>query len=143
VSTFIQKLVIIDPTTGMLHTSPSSHWNKLTAPFVAKKRALGCDQWGRHPTTELDSLIQPLADWFDKVSPGDLTYPPWSTRRHVERALLQTVLSDSLQKEFAMLFDGKSFEELDALARSFHFDECMQREGLNKIMSGHAKIVSS
>jgi hypothetical protein len=56
----------------------------------------------------------------------------------VDRNLLHTYLSESLQAEFARLFAGKGFEELDELAKSFHFDQCLQRDGLNKIMSAHA-----
>jgi hypothetical protein len=36
--------------------------------------------------------------------------------------------------EYAELFRNKSFEELEVLAKSFHFGQCVQRETLNKIM---------
>lgn len=127
---------------GMVHTSPDSKWNKLIQPFLEKKKALQLDMWGKYPSPETEALINPLAAWIDKVSPGGLTYPTtWDTKRHVERAVLQTLLSDSLQGEFAELFRGKSMQELEELARSFHFEECVQREGLNQIMSEHAKLV--
>lgn len=31
-------------------------------------------------------------------------------------------------------------KELDEAARSFRFDECLQREGLNKVLSEHAEL---
>ncbi len=61
----------------------------------------------------------------------------------MSRAVLETFLADSLQMEFAELFRGKSEEELDELARSFHFDNCLQRGPLNKVLSEHANIVGS
>jgi hypothetical protein len=64
----------------------------------------------------------------------------WGTLRHLDRAVWHTLLADSLQMEFAELFRGKSMGELDELARSFHFDQCIQRETLNKMMSDKARI---
>jgi hypothetical protein len=86
--------------------------------------------------------MNPLVEWVDKVSPtAKDQYPTsWNTQKHLDRAILQTFLSDSLQMEFAELFRDKSFDELEKLARSFHFDQCIQREGLNRIMSDHATV---
>ena len=59
------------------------------------------------------------------------------------RATLQTFVSQAFELEFANLFRDMSFEELDEAAKSFRFDKCLQREGLNKIMSEHAEISKS
>jgi hypothetical protein len=127
---------------GMVHTNPDSKWNTLIQPFLEKKKRLQLDSWGKYPSEEVEAIINPLIEWIDKVSPSaGKQYPTsWNTGKHVDRAVLQTFLSDSLQMEFAELFRGKSQVELDELARSFHFDECVQREGLNKMMSDHAKL---
>ncbi len=129
---------------GMVHTSPASPWNTLLAPWLEKKRRLQLDSWGKYPSPEAEAVMDPLIAWVDKVSPTakDMYPTNWDTRRHLDRAVLQTFLAESLQMEFAELFRDKSFDELDALARSFHFDECVQREGLNKMMSEHAKITA-
>lgn len=127
---------------GMVHTSPDSAWNKLIQPFLEKKRRLQLDSWGKYPSKEVEKVLGPLVAWIDKVSPtAGAQYPtPWDLQKHVDRAVLQTFLADSLQNEFAELFKGKTEAELEELARSFHFDKCVQREGLNRIMSDHAKI---
>ena len=87
-------------------------------------------------------MLDPLVQWIDKVSPmAKDQYPtPWATQRHILRATFQTFLANSFSIEFAELFRGKSFEELEELARSFHFDKCLQRKGLNKVMSEHAEV---
>ncbi|RFU29525.1 hypothetical protein B7463_g6814, partial [Scytalidium lignicola] len=128
---------------GMVHTSPESPWNRLIAPFLEKKKRLQLDSWGKYPSQEVEAVMKPLLEWIDKVSPTakDLYPSNWDLQRHLDRAVLQTFLSDSLQMEFAERFKGKSIEELDELARSFHFDNCVQRAGLNKIMSEHAKLL--
>lgn len=130
---------------GMVHTSPDSPWNKLIAPFLEKKKRLQLDSWGKYPSEEVENLMKPLIEWVDKVSPTakDLYPTSWNTQKHLDRAILQTFLSDSLQMEFAELFRDKSFDELELLANSFHFDQCVQRDGLNRIMSDHATVAVS
>lgn len=57
------------------------------------------------------------------------------------RAVVQTFVAPQFSREFAELFrEFKSHEDLDRLARCFHFDECVQREGLNRILREHAKV---
>ncbi|PVH70557.1 glycoside hydrolase family 5 protein [Cadophora sp. DSE1049] len=130
---------------GMVHTSPDSAWNRLLQGFLEKKKRLQLDSWGKYPNEEAEIVMNPLFDWIRKVSPtAEFQYPPiYTLQKHVSRAVLETFLADSLQVEFAELFRGKSEEELDELARSFHFDNCLQRGPLNKVLSEHATIVGS
>jgi hypothetical protein len=60
--------------------------------------------------------------------------PTWNPTHHVERLIRNILLSDGLYPEYASYFDGLSFEELDALAASFKFENCIQREELNEII---------
>ena len=127
---------------GMVHTAPDSAWNRLLQPFLEKKRRLQLDAWGKYPSPEAEAALRPMVEWIDKVSPtAKQQYPtPWATERHLLRATFQTFLANTFSMEFAELFRGKSLEELEDLAKSFHFDQCLQREGLNKAMSEHAKV---
>ena len=130
---------------GMVHTSPDSPWNRLIQDWLEKKKRIQLDSWGKYPSEEVEGVMAPLIEWIDKVSPtAKDQYPTnWTLQRHLDRAVLQTFLSDSLQMEFAELFRGKDKGALEELAMSFHLDQCVQREGLNKIMSEHAKLVGS
>jgi hypothetical protein len=130
---------------GMVHTSPDSPWNTLIQPFLEKKKALQLDSWGQYPSAEPEALLKPLVAWLNKASPTlNKTYPRhWRTEKHVQVAIQQNLLADSLQSEFAEQFRGKTLEELDELAKSFHFDQCLQREGLNKILADHKDVVMS
>jgi hypothetical protein len=49
-------------------------------------------------------------------------------------------MSKCFSDEFAELFAGMSMEDLDECARSFRFEECLQRDGLNKILEAHAEV---
>jgi hypothetical protein len=125
---------------GMLHTDPRSKWNRTIQPFLNKKKHLQLDAWGKYPSPEAEEAVRPLIEWIDKVSPAAKdTYPTsWATERHIYRAVFQTFLAASFADEFAALFKDMDKQELDELAHSFHYDECIQREGLNKILKSHA-----
>ena len=129
---------------GMVFTDPNSKWNTLIAPILEKKKKYQLDAWGKYPSTEVEGLINPLVKWIDEVSPtAKDTYPStWRTKQHVERAVLQTFLAESFVEEFARLFEGKDEAELESLAKCWSFEECVQREGLNRILKEHAGTTS-
>jgi hypothetical protein len=58
----------------------------------------------------------------------------------VGRLLRNILLSEELTPEYASYFQGLSLEELDELAASFKFENCVQREGLNKVLRDHAHV---
>lgn len=127
---------------GMVCTSPDSAYNRLVEPMVQLKKRLQLDQWGKEPSDEVAAVMEPLLNWIDKVAPhATKTYPPiWHTRRHVEAHVLQSFLANSFCDQFAELFRDKDTDALEELARSFSLDECIKRDGLNKILSDHAAV---
>ena len=129
---------------GMVYTSPDSPWNELINPILEMKKRLQLDAWGKYPSKEVEDLINPLVKWIDEVSPTakDIYPSTWNTARHIERLVLQTFLAETFCHDFAELFRGKGQEELEELARSFAFEECVQREGLNRIMADYAAVAT-
>lgn len=127
---------------GMIYTNPESRWNKRIQPFLNKKRDFWLDKWGQRPVAEPEGALKPLVDWIDRVSPSAKdTYPTsWNTEMHVTRNVFNTFLATSFVDDFAALFKGLDETELEELARSFHFDECVQRSGLNQILKEHAQV---
>ena len=126
---------------GMVHTSRSSPWGQFIAKTLETKRKLQLDAWGMVPSSEIDNLLDPLVSWIDRNAPqASETYPStWNTRKHVERQVMQTFVAESFVQGFAELFRGLGREELGALAESFAFGKCVQREGLNEILMRAAK----
>lgn len=122
---------------GMLYTSPESAWNKLTKDFVAKKEKLRLDSTPSFAVEEIDNLLLPLVRWVEKTCPNaSKTYPKvWGVRRHIERQIFHIFLAHQYCEEFAALFKDKSMEELEELAQSFAFSQCIQRENLHVILS--------
>jgi len=114
---------------------------KTIAPFMVRKRQLQLDAWGRRPSKEVEDVINPIVEWIDKVAPTSKEqYPtPWHTERQMIRMINQIWLAKCLQDEFADLFKGMSKDELEECARSFSFEKCIQRDGLNKQLEAHAE----
>lgn len=130
---------------GMVYASPKTKYMRTIADFLVKKRRLNLDAWGRTPSAELEALTQPLVEWIDKNAPeAKNAYPSvWNTNRRLQRILMQTFVAGTFAMEFAQLFEGMGFEDLEECAKSFAFENCVQRDGLNKIMSEHAEVVAS
>lgn len=126
---------------GMVHLDPSSPYMTRIAPFLAKKQALQLDAWGRSPSPQIENLIAPLVEFIDRNCPTSKDqYPtPWATERQITRLVNQIWMSGCLSDEFAEQFRGMSLEELEMCARSFRFEECVQRKELNEVLERHAR----
>ena len=123
---------------GMVHTSPKSPWNCVIKSFLEKKKATQADACGKYPSTEVDAVLSPLVEWLERYTSAFQTmYPPvWDTRRHVSRVINECLLSKALAVEFAEIFRDMNKDQLEEMARSFSFEECVQREALNRTLQG-------
>ncbi|KAI5244650.1 cellulase [Aureobasidium subglaciale] len=123
---------------GMVHLSRDSPYMRLVAPFVVTKQRLGLDFWGVVNKAGVADTYEPFIDDLREMVPAhirDAKYPNvWSSDRQFERVIRECLLSEYLGREFAELFTGKTSEELDELAASFRFGNCVPREDLNEIL---------
>ncbi|KAF8332676.1 glucan 1,3-beta-glucosidase [Cantharellus anzutake] len=129
---------------GMVYVSPESPYLKRFGEFIARKRRLAADEWGAD-VTAVESVFEPLIAWFNEQVPNFNKYPSaWGTKKHcaftlrLERVTRHILLSDSLCGEYAELFRGLTMEELDALAASFKYENCVQRQELNQILKANS-----
>jgi len=123
---------------GMVYVNPDTPYRRLIDPFVAKKQKLALDFWGVVNKEGVKDVYDPFVQGLKKMIPEHLQkkkYPHiWDFQRHVERVVRETLMSEYLGWEFAELFEGKSEEELEELAKSFAFENCIKRDGLNAIL---------
>ena len=121
---------------GIIHTSSDSAWNRLVRAFAQKKIDLRLDGVTMCPNPAIDEPINALVAWVDSVPPtATMVYPSnWDTKSHILRRTFFTFLADTFCEEFAELFRGKSFEELDELASSFSFESCVHRDELTRVL---------
>lgn len=128
---------------GMVYLDPESPYMKLTAPFVAKKQKLGLDFWGCMDKEGVKDVYGPFIQGLKAMVPEhlqDKKYPKiWTFDRQVERVVRECLLSEYMGWEFAELFKGKTEEELEELARSFRFEACVKRTGLNNVLREDAE----
>ncbi|KAI0364641.1 glycoside hydrolase [Pilatotrama ljubarskyi] len=129
---------------GMVYVSRETPYMTLFKDFLAKKHRLAIDAWGADDSHVRD-IYQPLIDLIKReVKPEHQNLypaPVWKLSDRVGRLARNILLSEFLVQEWAEHFRGKSEEELDAIAKSFSFDNCLHRDGLNKILMDNATLV--
>ncbi|KAF3942349.1 Endoglucanase [Dactylella cylindrospora] len=130
---------------GMVYVSQDTPYMKLLQPILAKKQRLAVDSWGTdetHIQHIVDPIRQLLADNIDEKYRKLYPHPviPYDSR--VSKIAINILVAEFLIQEWADYFEGKSFEELDELAASFKFENCLQRESLNKALVAHKDVNS-
>jgi len=127
----------------MVYAAPDTAYMQLLAPFLAKKKRLGVDKWGRDDS-KIGHLFEPLiAALRDEIPQRfqNKRYPPhWRFEGQIHRVLREMLLSEIMTYEFASYFEGKTLEELDELAASFKLENCRRRDGLNGILKADAGL---
>ncbi|KAL4874577.1 putative glucanase [Aspergillus karnatakaensis] len=126
---------------GMISTRQDSAYNQLIKAVFEKKQLLYLDGFSTKRSPEVEAAVAPLVKWIDEFAPNAKnTYPlNWDTKNHVMRSVIRTFVAQSLCKEFAELFKGKTHDELEELARCFSFEECVLRDDLNQAFLEYTK----
>ncbi|KAF8134581.1 glycoside hydrolase family 5 protein [Boletus edulis] len=126
---------------GMVYVSQEAKYLTLFKDFLAKKHRLAVDAWGTD-TTWVQHVYQPLIDHIAKEIPLEnqelYPAPVWKMPSRVGRLSRSILVAEYLVKEWAEHFRGKSEAELDEIAQSLKFENCLHRDGLNKILTDNA-----
>lgn len=128
---------------GMVYTDPESPYIRLLKPFLEKKKRMGLDKWGRDDQY-CAQFYEPMMKHLEEEIPSEyhrIIYPHhWGMRTFVHRAMRECVVSEIMVHYYADYFKDKSFEELDELAASFKFENCLKRGPLNAILKADAEL---
>lgn len=123
---------------GLTYVSPDSKWYKVFGEWFKKKKDLGLDSWGCDINPEYQKLYDDLSQHFQDNIPEkyhNVLYPPiMNISSYIARVTREMLFSQYAQHEYADLFVGLDFDELDELAASFKFENCCQRQQLNEIL---------
>ena len=129
---------------GMVYVNLDTPYMTLFKDFLAQKHRLAIDAWGADDSA-VRHIYQPLVDLIkQEVKPEhqDLyPAPVWKLTDRIGRLSRNILVSEFLVREWAEHFRGKSAEEIDAIAKSFAFENCLHRDGLNKILTDNAQLV--
>ncbi|KAF5370616.1 hypothetical protein D9758_001953 [Tetrapyrgos nigripes] len=123
---------------GMVYVSLDTPYMKLLEKFLEKKHWLAVDAWGADDSHVKD-VYEPLIQHVKKEVPEEFQklypYPVWRMEGRVTRLARNILVAEYLVKEWAAHFVGKSEKELDEIAASFSFENCLKRDQLNKILT--------
>ncbi|RXW17225.1 hypothetical protein EST38_g8619 [Candolleomyces aberdarensis] len=130
---------------GMVHVSPSTPYRRHFAQFLARKHRLAVDAWGKDDK-DVKHVYQPIISLIENsvADPKYLKlYPPlWTLPERVTRISRTIMLAEFMVQEWADLFKGMDETQLEDLAKSFAFENCLKRDGLNEILTAHAARVA-
>lgn len=132
---------------GMTYVSRETPYMVLLKDFLAQKHRLAADAWGADDTF-VRPAYQPLTDLITKeVVPSPdhqhlYPWPVWKLSDRIGRLARNILVAEFLVKPWAEHFRGKSEAELDEIAKSFLFENCLKREGLNKVLTDNATLVA-
>lgn len=132
---------------GMVYVSPSTPYMQLFQPFLQKKYRLAVDAWGADDKSVrhiYDPLVQHIKDNVPDEAHRELyPFPVWRVEERVTRISRTILLAEFMVKEWAEHFRGMGEDELERLAESFKFENCVERAGLNKVLREHAALTGS
>ncbi|PBK61007.1 glycoside hydrolase family 5 protein [Armillaria solidipes] len=130
---------------GMVYVNPDTPYMERLRPFLLKKHRLAADAWGADDS-EVKHLYDPIVNHIVDAVPDEMKrklYPPlWTLEDRVTRIARTMLVAEFLVGEWAEIFRGLGEEELDVLAKSFRFENCLKREGLNDVLKENAKTVA-
>lgn len=127
----------------MVHVSRETPYMTLLKDFLEKKYKLAIDSWGaddtyvRHVYDPLVNLIK--SNVKDAKHLEQYPYPVVTLQKRVNRLARNLLLGDIFVQEWAEHFRGLDEKQLDELAQSFKFENCLKRDGLNKVLTEHAQ----
>ncbi|WWC90955.1 uncharacterized protein L201_005893 [Kwoniella dendrophila CBS 6074] len=131
---------------GMVYAGEETAYVKLLWNLFQKSKKLAANKWGADDKYTKE-LFKPIEEWLSTNAPSiNQRYPAkggvndsWSVKGHLSRLIKNILLSEELVKEFAEYFRNKSKDDLNELAKSFHFKNCTQRTRLNEILKADSK----
>lgn len=127
----------------MVYVSKSTPYMELFKDFLLRKHRLAVDAWGKDDQY-VKHIYEPIVAHIKEEIPDESKrklYPPiWSLEERVTRICRTMLVAEFLVKEWAEKFRGCDEARLEELARSFRFEYCEKREGLNKVLRDHAGL---
>lgn len=129
----------------MVYVSPDTLFRQHFGEFIAKKHRLAVDSWGRDDK-EVKHIYDPLISLIKESVQDEshlVLYPArWHLEERVTRLIRTMCLAELMVKEWAGLFKGLDEAQLEELAKSFAFENCLKREGLNQVLTEHSERVA-
>ncbi|TFK68907.1 glycoside hydrolase family 5 protein [Pluteus cervinus] len=127
---------------GMVYVSEKTSYMQFFKDFLHRKHRLAADAWGKDDQ-HVRHIYAPIVQLVKDEIPEEnrKLYPPlWSVDERVTRISRTMMLAEYLVAEWADMFKDCDEARLEELAKSFSFDNCEKREGLNEVLRQHAHV---
>uniref|UniRef100_A0A8H7Y626 Glycoside hydrolase family 5 domain-containing protein n=1 Tax=Psilocybe cubensis TaxID=181762 RepID=A0A8H7Y626_PSICU len=128
---------------GMVYVSRATPYMQRFEEFLRRKQRLAVDAWGKDDK-HVKHIYQPLIDLIKNsvADPSHLKlYPPiWSVEERVTRISRTILVAEFMVKEWADTFRGLDEAQLEDLAKSFAFENCIERDELNQALREFSSI---
>jgi len=118
---------------GVAYAKPDSAWMARIRPILEKKARLGVDAWGARDTG-VRGILEPIERTFAEEFPNYRPFP-FGAKRHIDQLVRHMLLAEPMVEEFAALFRDVNMDGIDALMRSFQFENCARRVRLAEILA--------
>lgn len=69
--------------------------------------------------------------------------PVWRFENRISRIARNMLLAEFMVREWADHFEGMDEVQLDELAQSFRFENCLQRDYLNRALRDHKSLAEA
>ena len=125
----------------MVTVSKSTPYMQHFENFLLRKQHLAVDAWGKDDRY-VKQVYQPIVDHIN-ASVADETYtklypPLWTVDERTTRICRTMLMAEFMVNEWAEAFRGLDEAALEDLAKSFAFENCVQRDELNKALRANA-----
>jgi hypothetical protein len=138
---------------GLVYLSPNSEYIKKFSGLLKLKESLGADDFGpslnssfmnnlssyfidslkRELSKHNHSYVKNIMNLEGEILSDEHRFP--YSYSDVVTTTLRSLISHYLVYGFAEKFKGMSYDELDKIAKSFNFDNCVKREPLTDLIS--------
>ncbi|KAF9532235.1 glycoside hydrolase family 5 protein [Crepidotus variabilis] len=122
---------------GMVYVNRSTSYMTRFKDFLLRKQRLAADAWGKDDQY-VKQIYQPISQHI-RESVADESYLKlyptlWSVEERTTRLCRTMLVAEFMVKEWADQFIGLDKNQLEELAKSFSFENCVEREGLNEAL---------
>ncbi|KAL4248208.1 glycosyl hydrolase 5 (cellulase A) family protein [Abortiporus biennis] len=127
---------------GMVYVSPDTPYIQLFSSFLQRKYRLAVDSWGADDKS-VKYAYDPIVQLIKEAVPNEedrklYPFPVWGVEERVTRLARCMLVSEFMVMEWADHFKSYDEKQLDELAQSFKFENCLKRDGLNKVLTDYA-----
>jgi hypothetical protein len=131
---------VLNCAAGMTYVSPDTKYMKMFEKFLEKKWRTAIDAWGADES-QVKHIWDPLEKFIAENVPEKYRelypFPVWKFESRISRLSRNMLLAEFMVNEWADHFKGMDEAQLDEVAQSFKFENCVMRDELNKVLVEH------